>query len=208
MLTLALIFIFLVVAGATWWVGLWGNVIALINILIAGWVATGYYKNLAAFIITQNESLVFLAPFVSFWMLFFLFVGGLRMVTDSMSKYQMKFNVIVEMIGRSVFCLVNAALVVNLVAFAFYLSPIPERPGLRAEKLWVNLSMYWSLGPLSESRKSVFNDNPNKLVIRDQNTQYANYRPFSESMFYAESTLRNTAIRGNSTLLFDKNQRK
>ena len=41
------IFVFLVVIGANFWLGLWNNILTLVNFFIAAMVASAYYENMA-----------------------------------------------------------------------------------------------------------------------------------------------------------------
>jgi hypothetical protein len=201
----AIIFVFFAAAAALWFAGIWGNVLALVNIIISGSVATAFFNELSAQIVAANGSTQLIAPFLSFWLLFFVTMGVLRGATDAVSKYALKFNPIAEMIGRSCLCLINGALLASIVMFSLHASPISNmdfkngkalvayldtvdtsqqnaalvgwRPEYGPERLWGQLAMYFS-----------------KNSLRGEAL-------FDERLYYTEGGFRRTKVQRQETLL-------
>ena len=47
MIILVVILLLILIPAATWWFGLWNNFLTLINLLLAGLIASSYYETLA-----------------------------------------------------------------------------------------------------------------------------------------------------------------
>lgn len=117
--------IFVCVVGATWWFGLWNNILTLINFFIAALIASSFYESLARVLQESMVTYAYVLDFVSLWLLFFLSFGVLRVITGLLSPIQLKFNLWVDMIGRSIVCVWLAVALIFFVFFSLHLAPMP-----------------------------------------------------------------------------------
>ena len=94
MLNLVLLLIFLIVAAAMWFQGLWNSVVTLINLLLAMMLAFNYFEPLADLIDKQDRSYTYLVDFLALWGLFVLSFGLLRLFTDMLSRKRVVFRLL------------------------------------------------------------------------------------------------------------------
>src|SRR6185369_17224397 len=104
------LFLLLVLAGFTagvWFQGLWSAAITLVNLLFAMIIATSFYEPISTAIegIGAAAQYTYVLDFVVLWLLFGIVYGILRAVTDALSASAVKFDLPVEMAGRSVLAL-------------------------------------------------------------------------------------------------------
>ena len=135
MMTLILIFVFFAVLAASWFMGLWSNLLTLVVLLLSGLIATNYFEPLASYLdkpvvggppaISAMATYTYLLDFICFWSLFLVSLFGLRVTTDILSRHRIRFNYWVEIVGRSVLSLWVAWIFVSIVAFSLQLSPLP-----------------------------------------------------------------------------------
>src|SRR5687768_928329 len=112
MMFLILFLLFVGVAAAIWFQGLWSAAITLINLLLAMFIATNFWEPISTMVDNSQGSYTYLADFLVLWVLFALVFGILRSITDVLSRTPVKFNMPVEMGGRTVLALWCAWLMV------------------------------------------------------------------------------------------------
>lgn len=117
--------IFVCVVGATWWFGLWNNILTLINFFIAALIASSFYESFARVLQETLVTYAYILDFISLWLLFFLSFGVLRVLTGLLSPIQLKFNILVDMIGRSIVCVWLAIAMIFFTFFSLHLAPMP-----------------------------------------------------------------------------------
>lgn len=137
MFVLIIILTFIVIVAGTWFMGLWSNMLTLINLILAATIASGFFEAVStAFdnsinLETGDRYIGRLAPytylldFLSLWGLFFVSFGLLRLFTDVASKYRMKMNIWVELVGRSVFAVMIAWVFICFAVFTLHTAPMP-----------------------------------------------------------------------------------
>jgi hypothetical protein len=170
MLILVLILVLIVVPACTWWFGLWNNLINVINFLLAALIATSVYHPVANRIAEiDRASYGYLADFAAIWIAFALAFIVLRGITDSISKYQLKFDPITEIAGRSVLALTLGIGMMCFTSFTLHLAPLPSslygeqeisaqnNKFSRAtssipDQAWLGYVDYASVGPLAASK--------------------------------------------------------
>jgi hypothetical protein len=108
--------------------GLWSNAITLVNIIISGLVAFGFFSPLALWL---DESLdgefTYLVDFVSIWVLFIVTMVVLKVVANALSKTRMRFkNPVDQPVGGSLMALIAAEVLVGFVLATFHTAPLPE----------------------------------------------------------------------------------
>ncbi len=164
MLTLVLLLIFIIVAGALWFQGLWSNVITLINFLLAGLLSFNYFEPVASMIVKSQPSYTYVVDFVVLWAIFAASFGLLRLFTDIASRKRVAFPFLVETIGRSVLALWVAWLFVGFVCASLHTAPLGPHPmgfqqtpaagnflGMAPGKQWLALIQSRSRGTFSRS---------------------------------------------------------
>lgn len=164
MVIAGIILLFLLVIASTWWAGLWGNFITLINILIAGMVASSVYEPFAA---TLAESLVDYSTLADFMAVWILFVGTFlvsRILTDVLSPNRVKFDKITELVGRSLLSIWVACVFVAFTLFTFHMAPLhpdafqadveTSTLGIGPDRMWLAFIQSRSRGALSSSTAS------------------------------------------------------
>lgn len=146
LLTLFALAILLTMVGLLFNQGLWSVLIALVNVVIAGLVATNAFEPLAN-ALGKGTS----ADFLALWA---LFVGAfvlLRMVTDSLSRATVVFEPWVNQVGAVALSLVVGWVLVCFTTFSLHAAPLGrtafggafmETPdakmlGVGADRLWL-----------------------------------------------------------------------
>jgi len=165
-LTLLLFIVFFICVAMLWNEGLWNNAVTLINMTLAGLVATNYFEPLAAWVDGQLPTYTYLWDFLMFWALFAAVFGGMRTVTDLLSKKRVEFKMPVEHTGRVLLAIWVGWLMVCLVCFSIHLAPLPPNPMnafktptsstfmfLTPDRQWAGFAQQVSRGSLRRSDK-------------------------------------------------------
>ena len=162
MLLLISILIILLVPLCTWWFGFWNNLLTAINCLLAALIATSAYPVIGQRIIDIDPaSYTYTGDFVGLWAFFVITFILLRGITDFLSKIRLKFDLATEMVGRTIFSIATAAVLLCFTNFTLQLAPLdqelfsesgkPSGPAESsiADKAWLGYAQYASTGPLS-----------------------------------------------------------
>jgi hypothetical protein len=107
--------------------GLWGAALIFFNVLFSIMIALNFYEPLAK-LISDNASAV--APFADMLCLGGLFAVSLivfRLVTDNIAPTQIRFPAPVYQLGRLLFGLAAACLVVGFVLLVFHTAPVHKK---------------------------------------------------------------------------------
>src|SRR4030095_9872229 len=132
MMMLFLLLVFLATAGLIWLHGLWGAAITLINMTISMLIAMNLFEPLSDVGESQDASLTFLFELVLLWLMFFFTFGCLRLITDMLSKTRVKFDLPIEMAGRSILAIWCGWLMVCFTAFSLMMAPLNNEVALGA----------------------------------------------------------------------------
>ena len=167
MLLLISILIVLFVPLINWWFGFWNNMLTMINCLLAALIATSAYPAISEFVVNLDKdenSFAYVGDFVGLWAIFVISFMLLRGFTDSLSKYRLKFDIITEMAGRTVFSIGTAIVMLCFTNFTLQLAPLDQelfsesgKPTSAADaavsslpdQMWIGYAQYASTGPLS-----------------------------------------------------------
>ena len=167
MLLLISILIVLFVPLTSWWFGFWNNMLTMINCLLAALIATSAYPVISEFVVNLDKdenSFAYVGDFVGLWAIFVISFILLRGFTDSLSKYRLKFDIITEMTGRTVFSIGTAIVLLCFTNFTLQLAPLDQElfsesgkpasitdaaDSSRPDQMWVGYAQYASTGPLS-----------------------------------------------------------
>ena len=125
MVTLLIILLFFAVIAATWWFGIWSNILTLINLLLAGLIASSYYEVLMPQLAPRMPQFTKVLPFLSVWIVFLASYFVLRLTTDIISTKRVKFEKTTELIGQSILSIWIAAVFLAFTTFTLHLSPLP-----------------------------------------------------------------------------------
>jgi hypothetical protein len=159
--------IFTIVVAANWWLGLWSNLLSLVNFLLAALLASSIYENIAALLASLSpmiQSYDYLLELISVWLVFFLSFGVLRGATEFLSAYRLKFDKMTELIGRSVLSTWLGFAFLQFALFTFHLAPIAPSDfspnaqqsvlGFGPDRMWLSLIQSRSRGALSAGKES------------------------------------------------------
>lgn len=187
MMFLLLFLIFAITAAAIWFQGLWSAAITLINLLLAMFIAMNFWEPTCALIDGAEPSFTYLTDFLVLWVLFALAFGLLRAVTDVLSKTPVKFNMPVEMGGRSVLALWCGWLFVCFTGFSLQMAPLNSATPLGAwptpssgvffggDRIWLGFTQMQSRGALARGNISETPNHPD-----DEAKNVEAFDPFSE----------------------------
>jgi len=166
MIYLVSILILLAIVAATWFMGLWSNLLTLINLILAAMIATNVYEPLCDAIERGgNTGMTYLLDFLILWGVFVFTFGLFRLGTDLLSGYRVKFNIVVELVGRSVLSIWIAITFLSFALFTLHTAPLPEAPfgGFQAtpeskglDRLWLGFAQSRSRGAFAEFRNGWF----------------------------------------------------
>lgn len=167
MFYLVAIALFTIVVAANWWLGLWSNLLSLVNFLLASLVASSIYENVAALLAgaaPMIKSYDYLLEFVSIWLIFFLTFGILRGMTEFLSAYRLQFDNMTELIGRSLLSAWLGFAFLQFACFTFHLAPIAPSDyatnaqesvlGFGPDRMWLSLIQSRSRGALSTGKEA------------------------------------------------------
>ena len=167
MTTLLIILLFFAVIASTWWFGIWSNILTLINLLLAGLIASSYYEILAVKLAPSMPQFKKVLPFLSVWILFVATYLLLRLATDIISTKRVKFEKMTELVGQSILSIWVAAVFIAFTTFTLHLSPLPPAAfqstpegstlGIGPDRFWLAFIQSRSRGALSSSKaKNMF----------------------------------------------------
>jgi hypothetical protein len=190
MMTLFLILVFLATAGLIWLHGLWGAAVTLINLIMAMLIAMNVFEPISdALENSADASFTYLYDFVVLWMVFFFTFGFLRLLTDMLSKTRVKFDLPVEMAGRSILAIWCGWLMVCFTAFSLMMAPLNSETPLGAwnspkdgamafspDRLWLGFVHSRSRGALSRGKME---DGPDAHPD-DESLNVETFDPFGE----------------------------
>jgi len=185
---LLLFVVFAIAAGALWFHGLWGNAITLINLILAMLLATNFFEPVATFATSFSPGASYFWDFASVWVLFFIFFGIFRTITDGLSQQPVKFIMPVEMAGRSLLALWCGWLVVCFTTFTLQMAPLNSAEpmgawasptastflGFAPDRMWLGFMQKNSLGYLSRGNHS------GVLSTKDQAAGVEVFDPYGE----------------------------
>ncbi len=161
-----------VIVAANWWLGLWSNLVTLVNLVLAGLIATSFHRNVSNWMLNVDFTWQLIADFVSLWLLFALSFIILRSLTESFSRYRLRFDPMVEMVGRSLGSLAVGVFYVVFASYSLLIAPLPPNDinafgekGVYPESAWGGAVDYMSRNSLSAHRTSAwFGDVPENVA--------------------------------------------
>src|SRR5688500_9703922 len=124
-LLLFILGVFLICMAMLWTEGFWGNAITFCNVLFAGILATCLFELVAAQLEKQLPRFTYLWDFISVWLVFVIVYSILRALTDYLSKFRVKFNRPVEMVGNMGLAVAVGLLMTCFTSFTLHMTPLP-----------------------------------------------------------------------------------
>lgn len=181
-MTLILLLVFALTAGTLWLHGLWGNAVTLINLILAMLLATNFFEPVAALADHYAPAGTYFYDFTCLWVLFLIFFGTFRGITDALSREGVKFILPVELAGRSLLALWSGWLMVCFVAFSLQMAPLNsvtplgawQSPtdgtflGFAPDRMWAGFMQQNSYGYLSRGKFNEKDSNPKDSQLNVQ----------------------------------------
>lgn len=115
---------FVAIVLATWFLGLWNNVITFVNTVMAAMIASNFFEPLADLIDNESSTYTYLLDFVCLWLLFFLSFVVMRLITDVLSRNRVQFNLWLDRIVRTVFGAGTAWVFICFMLFSLHTAPM------------------------------------------------------------------------------------
>jgi hypothetical protein len=153
---------FVIVAGLSALQGLWSSAINVVNITMAGLVATNFFEPLAKLIDSSGSN--YMIDSIVLWALFALTFIILRLITQSLSDHDVYFIKPVEIAGRALLGIWAGWVFVCFAAFAMVTAPIGSQPlgawdspdaksflVFSPERMWMAFAQSRSMGALANS---------------------------------------------------------
>jgi hypothetical protein len=168
LMTLAILLVIAITAGTLWLHGFWSNIVTLINLILAMLLATNFFEPVAALADSFIPAATYFWDVVSLWILFLIFFGAFRGITDMLSGMQVKFMMPIEMVGRTLIALWCGWLMACFVTFSLQMAPLnSETPlgawqspkdgsflGFAPDRMWLGFMQQSSRGSLARGHYS------------------------------------------------------
>jgi hypothetical protein len=107
--------------------GLWGAGVMFINVLLSALIASSLFEPLAIWSerkFSWVRSCTYLVDFISIWMIFCVSLVVLRLLTDSLSRYRVRFKKPVDIGGGLFFAAWIGWLMMQFTLFTMHVSPL------------------------------------------------------------------------------------
>lgn len=107
--------------------GLWSNTITLINIIISGIVAFGFFSPLAVYFDEMTDGqYTYLMDFLVIWALYVVTMLVCQSITRAASKTRMRFKHPIDPVGGPAVALIAAWVMGSFVMATLHASPMPK----------------------------------------------------------------------------------
>lgn len=165
LIALALLVLWVAAVGLLYAEGLWGNLVRLVNVVLAGLLAMNFFEVLAGWLESLAESYRYLWDFVALWAIFAGALMVLRTATDFLSRYKVRFSVIVDRVGGAILAIWVGWVFVCFTAATLHTAPLarqflfgsfrPEQRmfylGLAPDRQWLAFTQSVSRGCFAQS---------------------------------------------------------
>jgi uncharacterized membrane protein required for colicin V production len=108
--------------------GLWSNTLTLLNIIVSGLVAFGFYSQLVVYLdeeVTDGQHTYWL-DFAVIWALFCVAMILMRTLTGAASKTRMRFKHPIDAVGGPIVGLLVAYVLTSFTLATLHTSPMPK----------------------------------------------------------------------------------
>lgn len=144
--------------------GMWSNAIRLVNTVTAALLAMNYFEPLAQWLESQMPSYTYVCDFVSLWAVFVAATIILRVLTDQLSRVQVRFLKLADQIGSTVFSVWIGWVMVCFTMVTLHTAPLSRNflfegfqprermiVGLAPDRQWLGFVQKESLGAFARS---------------------------------------------------------
>lgn len=169
LIPLALLVIFFAVVALIGGDGLWSNFILLVNVTFAGLLAMNFFEPLANFGSGFWPGGGIVMDIFSLWFLFALFLILMRVAADLLSRYRVRFQKHLDVIGGFICAGLVAWVLVCFTTATLHTAPLarnfmgggftPEKAvlfGLSPDRLWLGFTQKMSGGTFTRGPLHVF----------------------------------------------------
>ena len=118
-----LVIVFVCVA-MLWNEGLWNNGLTLLNVVLAGMVATNYFEPVAALADENVPKFTYFWDFLSLWALFWITFGVLRILASTVSLHKVKFRLPVDRFGGIIAALAVCWTLICFTCMTLHTAPL------------------------------------------------------------------------------------
>jgi hypothetical protein len=172
-----LLICFAIVAGVSARQGLWSSAINVVNITMAGLIATNFFEPLARLIDSGGTN--YMMDSIMLWSVFAFTFIIFRMITQSLSDHDVHFIKPIDIAGRAILGIWAGWVFVCFTAFAMVTAPIGSQPlgawdspeaksflVFSPERMWMAFAQSRSMGALSNTYSGSGDD----LIPEDRET--------------------------------------
>ena len=178
--------------------GLWGAALMFFNILFAALIAFNFYEPCASLLAQNVSQMAQFADTLCLLLIFGVVLTGLRITTDQIAPMMVRFPNILYQIGRVVFALGGAAILIAIIILGFETAPVHKKVltawdynakapgGLGLDRRWLSFFQYES-GQIFTRQLSepidMFKEYGNARVFDPEGRWLINYqerRPYGE----------------------------
>jgi hypothetical protein len=146
--------------------GIWGNAIALVNVVTAALLATNFWEPLADWLQQQEATYTYIWDFVAIWGLFAVAMIVMRTLTDTLSRVKVRFKKSFDMPGGLFLAAWTGWVMVCFTLMTLHTAPLArnflygafqEKPdsrmffGLAPDRKWLGFVHKHSLGGLGRA---------------------------------------------------------
>jgi hypothetical protein len=131
MLTGIIFFILFAIFALLYLESFWSNTITLINVTLASLLALSFFEPAANWIEGLAATLgtyTYLWDYLMLWLLFCIFFGVMRGMTDFASRTRVKFRPPIEIPGRMIMALMVGVMMISFILVGFHVAPLPAAP--------------------------------------------------------------------------------
>jgi hypothetical protein len=164
MLTMLLLLVFALCVAFMFNSGLWSCVIGLFNVIVATMIAINYFEPLADFFDSQYKDLTYTYDFIALWLIFAVAYTAFRVLTDFISKVNVRFKRPVDVAGGLFFSACVGWVMVCFTTMTLHTAPLHpdflgafatpqtrEFFGFAPDRVWLAFAQQNSQGVLSRS---------------------------------------------------------
>ncbi len=137
-LSIVLLVIFVCCLAFVFNEGLWGAAIMFFNVMTAALLASNFFEPVANRITSASPSMAYIADFLALWGIFALTLLLMRVVTDFLSRHQVRFLKAIDVGGGVFFAAWIGWIMVQFTLFSLHTAPLSrnfldfqEQPGSR-----------------------------------------------------------------------------
>ncbi len=111
-----------------WNEGLWSNSITFVNTVFAVMISLNFYEPVATLLEKYMGSYTYMLDFISQWLLFAVGLAILRVISDQASRHAVRFKMPVEHVGRMLFALATAWVLICFTTTTMHTAPLTRSP--------------------------------------------------------------------------------